>query len=51
MLGTFLLLLAGAGAVVVGARLGGISRAAVVTVPGLTVTAVILFMGGVSGHT
>jgi aquaporin Z len=49
VLGTFLLVLAGAGAVVVGARLGGVSRAAAVTVPGLTVTAIILFMGGVSG--
>jgi aquaporin Z len=49
VLGTFLLVLAGAGAVVVGAVAGGISRAAAVTVPGLTVMAVILFMGGVSG--
>ena len=49
ILGTFLLVLAGAGAVVVGATTGGITRAAAVTVPGLTVMAVILFMGGVSG--
>ncbi len=49
VLGTFLLVLAGAGAVVVDAVAGGISRAAAVTVPGLTVMAVILFMGGVSG--
>jgi aquaporin Z len=50
MLGTFLLVMAGAGAVVVDAVSGGeISRTAAVTVPGLTVMAVILFMGGVSG--
>jgi len=50
ILGTFLLVLAGAGAVVVDAVSGGeISRAAAVTAPGLTVMAVILFMGGVSG--
>jgi aquaporin Z len=50
ILGTFLLVLAGAGAVVVGAVSGGaISRPAAVTAPGLTVLAVILFMGGVSG--
>jgi aquaporin Z len=49
ILGTFLLVLAGAGAVVVDAVLGGVTRAAAVTVPGLTVMAVILFMGGVSG--
>ncbi len=43
-------MLAGAGAVVVGAVSGGaISRPAAVTAPGLTVLAVILFMGGVSG--
>src|SRR5437773_10832572 len=49
-LGTFLLVMAGAGAVVVGAVSGGeISRAAAVTAPGLAVMAVILFMGGVSG--
>jgi len=50
MLGTFLLVMAGAGAVVVDAVSGGeISRTAAVTAPGLTVMAVILFMGGVSG--
>jgi aquaporin Z len=50
MFGTFLLVLAGAGAVVVDAVSGGeISRSAAVTAPGLTVMAVILFMGGVSG--
>jgi aquaporin Z len=50
LLGTFLLVLAGAGAVVVDAVSGGeIGRGAAVTVPGLTVMAVILFMGGVSG--
>ena len=49
ILGTFLLVLAGAGAVVVNATSGGVTRAAAVTVPGLTVMAVILFMGGVSG--
>ena len=50
MLGTFLLVLAGAGAGVVGAVSGGeISRTAAVTAPGLTVMAIILFMGGVSG--
>ena len=49
-LGTFLLVMAGAGAGVVGAVSGGeISRTAAVTAPGLTVMAVILFMGGVSG--
>jgi aquaporin Z len=48
--GTFLLVLAGAGAVVVGAvSKGEISRNAAVTAPGLTVLAVILFMGAVSG--
>jgi len=42
--------LAGAGAVVVGAvSHGQISRSAAVAAPGLTVTAVILFMGAVSG--
>jgi aquaporin Z len=49
ILGTFLLVLAGAGAVVVDATSGGISRAAAVAAPGLTVMAIILFMGGVSG--
>jgi aquaporin Z len=50
VLGTFMLVMAGAGAVVVDAVSGGsISRTAAVTAPGLTVMAVILFMGGVSG--
>jgi aquaporin Z len=50
ILGTFLLVMAGAGAVVVGAVSGGgITRTAAVSAPGLTVMAVILFMGGVSG--
>jgi aquaporin Z len=50
VLGTFLLVMAGAGAVVVDAVSGGaISRTAAVTAPGLAVMAVILFMGGVSG--
>ena len=50
LLGTFLLVIAGAGAVVVGALShGAISRAAAVTAPGLTVMAIILFMGAVSG--
>lgn len=50
LFGTFLLVLAGAGAGVVGAvSRGAISRAAAVTAPGLTVMAVILFMGAVSG--
>jgi aquaporin Z len=49
ILGTFLLVLAGAGAGVVGAKYGGISRTAAVAAPGLTVMAIILFMGGVSG--
>lgn len=50
LLGTFLLVLAGAGAGVVGAVSHGmISRTAAVTAPGLTVTAIILFMGAVSG--
>jgi aquaporin Z len=49
-LGTFLLTLAGAGAHVVNAIVpGAISRAAAATAPGLTVLAVILFMGAVSG--
>ena len=48
--GTFLLVLAAAGAPVVGAvSHGGISRSAAVAAPGLTVMAVILFMGAVSG--
>jgi aquaporin Z len=50
VLGTFLLVLAGAGGGVVNAVSNGqISRAAAVTAPGLTVLAVILFMGGISG--
>ena len=45
-----MLVLAGAGAVVVGAVSGGqVSRTAAVAAPGLTVMAVILFMGAVSG--
>jgi aquaporin Z len=49
-LGTFLLVLAGAGASVVSAASHvAISRAAAVSAPGLTVLAVILFMGAVSG--
>jgi aquaporin Z len=50
LFGTFLLVLAGAGATVVGAVSDGeISRAAAVTAPGLTVMAIIFFMGAVSG--
>jgi aquaporin Z len=50
MLGTYFLVLAAAGAPVVSARSGGaIGQAAQVTAPGLTVMAVILFMGAVSG--
>jgi len=50
LLGTFLLVLAGAGAGVVQAvSHGQISRTAGVAAPGLTVMAVILFMGAVSG--
>jgi aquaporin Z len=50
LVGTFLLVLAGAGGAVVGARTGGaISRTAAVTAPGLTVMAIILFMRAVSG--
>ncbi len=50
LLGTFLLVLAGAGAAVVGATSGGqVSRSAAVAAPGLTVMAVILFMGAASG--
>ncbi len=48
--GTFLLVLAGAGGAVIGALSGGaISRSAAVAAPGLTVMAIILFMGAVSG--
>lgn len=50
ILGTFLLVLAGAGGAVVNAvSHGAISRGAAVTAPGLTVLAVILFMGAVGG--
>ena len=50
LLGTFLLVLVGAGGGVVGAASGGaISRTAAVTGPGLMVMAIILFMGAVSG--
>jgi aquaporin Z len=50
ILGTALLVLAGAGGAVVNAvSHGAVSRAAAVTAPGLTVLAVILFMGAVSG--
>src|SRR5204862_3769726 len=49
-LGTFLLVLVGAGAGVVNAQShGAISRTAAVTAPALTVMAIILFMGAVSG--
>src|SRR3954466_15509764 len=49
-LGTFLLVLVGAGGAVVDAASGGqIGRAAGVAAPGLLVLAVILFMGAVSG--
>jgi aquaporin Z len=50
VLGTFLLVLAGAGGAVVGAVSDGqISRTAAVTAPGLTVLAIILFMGAIGG--
>ncbi|HXZ05388.1 MAG TPA: aquaporin [Ktedonobacteraceae bacterium] len=50
ILGTFLLVLAGAGAGVVNAvSNNAISRAAAVTAPGLMVLAIILFMGAISG--
>jgi aquaporin Z len=50
LFGTFLLVLAGAGAAVVSASTGQeIGRGAEVTAPALTVLAVILFMGKVSG--
>src|SRR3954469_23018201 len=49
-LGTFLLVLAGAGGAVVDAASdGAIGRGAGVTAPGLMVLAMILFMGAVSG--
>ena len=50
LFGTFLLVIGGAGAGVVNALShGAISRSAEVVTPGLTVLAVILFMGAVSG--
>src|ERR1700689_2002418 len=50
LFGTFLLVLVGAGAPVVNAvSHGAIGRGAAVTAPGLTVMAIILFMGAVSG--
>ena len=50
ILGTFLLVLVGAGGAVVNAvSNNAISRAAAVTAPGLMVLAIILFMGAVSG--
>jgi aquaporin Z len=50
LLGTFMLVMAGAGGAVVNAvSHGEISRTAAVAAPGLTVMAIILFMGAVSG--
>ena len=50
LLGTFLLVLVGAGGAVVNAQShDAVSRAAAVTAPGLMVMAIILFMGAVSG--
>jgi aquaporin Z len=50
LLGTFFLVLVGAGGAVVNAQSNGaISRAAAVTAPGLMVMAIILFMGAISG--
>jgi hypothetical protein len=50
ILGTFLLVLVGAGLGVVNAvSNGAIKRTAAVTAPGLTVLVIILFMGAVSG--
>jgi aquaporin Z len=50
ILGTFMLVMAGAGAPMVNAvSHGQISRTAAVAAPGLTVAAIILFMGAVSG--
>ena len=50
LLGTFFLVLVGAGGAVVGAASdGAISRTAAVAAPGLMVMAIILFMGAVSG--
>src|SRR6478672_10319586 len=48
LLGTFMLLLAAAGGGILHAK-GQISLAAAVVAPGLTVTAIVLFMGAVSG--
>src|SRR5690242_21455192 len=50
LLGTFLLVLVGAGGAVVDAvSHGAISRTAAVSAPGLMVLAIILFMGAISG--
>src|SRR4029077_16131744 len=50
LLGTFFLVLAGAGAAGVAATSdGAISRTAAVSAPGLTVLGIILYMGAVSG--
>jgi aquaporin Z len=50
LLGTFFLVLVGAGGAVVGAASdGAISRTAAVAAPGLMVMAIILFMGAISG--
>ena len=50
LLGTFLLVLVGAGGAVVNAQSNGaISRTAAVTAPALMVMAIILFMGAISG--
>src|SRR5271165_653588 len=50
ILGTFLLVLVGAGGAVVNAvSNNAISRTAAVTAPGLMVLAIILFMGAISG--
>lgn len=50
LLGTFFLVLVGAGGAVVAAKSGGaIERSAAVTGPGLMVMAIILFMGAISG--
>lgn len=50
LLGTFMLVLVGAGGAVVNAQShGAIERGAAVTAPGLMVLAIILFMGAISG--
>jgi aquaporin Z len=50
LLGTFFLVLVGAGGAVVAAKSGGaIARSAAVSAPGLMVMAIILFMGAISG--